>query len=232
MNFTRKTRIMSLHQQRTTHYASILILTCMISHASAVQPAEPVYANFNAPRLVVSFPNVDQIMWDDITPTHGGQLSEVKLEVQNSALPTPSTRFQGTIELRLFDSPGGGPLGTLIGTVPVDLPVTYSSPRQALLTIGGLENLNINLPSQSFALGISTPTAEWGYIAYDPPSIGISTTARWLTYHGANQGIPFLTAGSYAWQLSVAIPEPPARTIGGIAVSLIFLTHSRRYARR
>jgi hypothetical protein len=138
MNFTRKTRMMSLHRQRITPLAAVLILTSMISHASAVQPAEVVYSNLDAPRLGVSFPNVDQIMWDDINPVHGGRLSEIKLDVQNSTLPTPSTRFQGTIELRLFDNPGGGPLGTLIGMVPVDVPVSYGSPRLALLTIGGL----------------------------------------------------------------------------------------------
>src|SRR5262249_28874431 len=113
MNKPCMSRLRSLHPQRIAQLASILIVSSMISRAIAVQPADVIYSNLSGSRLGVSFPNVDQIMWDDINPIHGGRLSEIKLDVQNQAT-TPSTRFRGMIELRLFDNPVGGPLGTLL----------------------------------------------------------------------------------------------------------------------
>jgi len=183
---------------RTTLLSSMLAMlfqTCT--------PAEVIYSNLETPGNTLTAILDVHTLWDDINPTQGGRLSELRFIVRNR----PGQRFSGNIEFRRLDNPDGGPLGTLLGEVFIEGVPSFDSLNLIEVYARSLESLNIILPDEPFVVGISPTENPWVFPFYGPPTIGFSSGARWLTQGGLTLDLP--QNASYGWQFSVVpIPEP------------------------
>jgi hypothetical protein len=189
--------------------------------------AEVVFSNLvndRHGRLILS-PN--QTFWDDVTPTHGGRLSELRTIVQYDKIGPRPDRFLGTIYLRHLDNPNGGPLGSPIATLQVDQPVELDVDNRVTLVLDGLSNLGIDIPAQKFALGISA--YPWTFLYYGPATVGTTTGDAWMGLETGEIHVPQLSLfRSMAVELSV-VPEPLSLTLA-LMVGLIFC--AKRIVRR
>lgn len=101
----------------------IVMLGVVAAHSSA---DEIVYSNVQTQtnHAVIS----SNTIWDDLQIVGGGTLTELDMIVLNSDSSGPRG-FTGMIEFRLFDNPNGGPVGTLLGRLPVG-PIRRGNPTR------------------------------------------------------------------------------------------------------
>jgi hypothetical protein len=121
-------------------------------------------------------------VWDDLQLSGGGLLKRLSVVVANSR-PNPQPGSNIAVEFRRFDNPDGGPLGTLIGRLEIDMRGSVYSAENRILVATGLERFGIVLPQgERIAVGINfrDPTQSMGVVTFDPPTVGTSSAAAWV----------------------------------------------------
>lgn len=198
-----------------------ILLLLITSSCTPIIAEEIVYSNITYGYGWSAFLPVHTV-WDDITPLKAGRLSSLGFIARIGTSSQPVDQIEGLIEFRRFDNPDGGPLGSLIGSVPFEETLTLDPLKAYLITIRNLGKLGISLPNERFAVGISMTNDSWSLIRHSPPTIGATTGSRWLLVDGTVYDDEDIGPGSYGWQLAV-IPEPCSTILGLSGFSILFL---------
>jgi len=123
----------------------------------------------------------DEFVWDDLQLEGGGLLTGLTL-VANNSRPTPQPGSMAAIEFRRFDNPNGGPVGTLLGSLTIDLTGQMLPSGDFTISVDDLAHFGVVLPPDRVATGLrfNDPTLSFGLLTFDPPTVGASSPAAWV----------------------------------------------------
>jgi hypothetical protein len=166
---------------RSTFWVTSLIgLFCVVS---LCRGEKIIYSNIATTTSYGFFRNASDIfVWDDLHLNGGGLLEALTLVAGNSRPSRPPGSLI-EVEFRRFDNPNGGPVGTLLGAVTIDLTGSMYSTGNTLVNADALESFNVVLPSDEWiAIGVhfNDPTKSMGVLTFDPPTVGESSDAHWV----------------------------------------------------
>jgi hypothetical protein len=122
-----------------------------------------------------------EVVWDDLDLAKGGLLTGMTLVVNNSR-PVPEPGSLVEVEFREYDYVSDGPLGSLIGSVKIDLRGESIPPGDSIISVDDLAAFGVVLPRERIAVGVifDDPTRSFGLITFDPPTVGASSPSAWL----------------------------------------------------
>jgi hypothetical protein len=156
------------------------IVTFGTASAALAQDVTVLYSN--AATSTHLFRNAsDEFVWDDLQLAGGGLLTGLTV-VANNSRPTPQPGSIAVLEFRRFDNPNGGPIGTLLGTLTIDLTGEMLPSGDSTISVNDLARFGVVLPQDRVATGLrfNDPTLSFGLITFDPPTVGASSPAAWV----------------------------------------------------
>jgi hypothetical protein len=162
--------------------AGTLTALCAMSTAAAAETAV-LYSNLASETRPGFGRNATQeTVWDDLGIVGGGLLSGLTLVVNNSRpVAQPGGRIK--VEFRRFDATSGGPLGSPLGSVTLDLGGRPMPPGNTTISSDSLAGFGVVLPvDEVVAVGVrfDDPTLSFGVVTFDPPTVGTSSAFHWV----------------------------------------------------
>ena len=156
------------------------ILAICTASAGLAQDVAVLYSNLGTPTRL--FRNASsEFVWDDLQLAGGGLVTGLTVAANNSR-PTPQPGSLGVIEFRRFDNPNGGPVGTLLGSVTIDLRGQMLPTGDFTIAVDDLAGFGVELPPDRVAIGVNfnDPTLSFGLVTFDPPTVGASSPVAWV----------------------------------------------------
>ncbi|HEY1381866.1 MAG TPA: PEP-CTERM sorting domain-containing protein [Gemmataceae bacterium] len=206
--------------------------------------AQVVVYDTNSPITVVStssepFSN-NPVFGDSLVLSQGGLLNSVGFSVFNGSSGTILT---GTATIRIFDNTNPYSSGDLAATHPLLATVT-SNIDFTTLPFGGLPSgfvaprtadastLNVTLPqnvliTEQFVETAGSSTA-WGTVYKNDSAVGSSPPTVYRRSTATAEGLYTGSTGQYAFEVTLAVPEPTSMGLCGLALAGGVLLKRRR----